>query len=91
MTSRDQPARERAESSAAAARVRVSPFCVQLGSKKILGLSGRPLTKSDVLDGSNWCWCSRTGQILGPDREPAHPDDCVKGRACFESPWSELL
>lgn len=80
-----------ASAAAARASARISPFCVQIGSKKILGMTGRPLTASDVLDGSNWCWCRRTGQILGPDREPAHPDDCIKGRTCFESPWSALL
>ena len=80
-----------ASAAAARASARISPFCVQIGSQKILGMTGRPLVAADVLDGSNWCWCRRTGQILGPDREPAHPDDCVKGRTCFESPWSALL
>jgi len=70
---------------------KISPYCTSLASKKILGSEGLPLTDRDVLDASNYCWCKQTGQILGPDREITHPEDCRKGRSCFESPFADLL
>ncbi len=82
---------EPATSASAAFRPRVSPYCSALSSKKILGLQGLPMSDSDVLDASNWCWCRKTAQILGPDRQPAHPQDCRRGRGCFDSPFAALL
>ena len=70
---------------------RLSPFCQDLCSKKILVSSGLPLDDADVLDRSNHCWCARTMTVLGPDRELAHPEDCRKGRNCFQSPFESLL
>ena len=69
----------------------LSPFCKELCSKKILVSGKLPLLAEDVLDRSNHCWCSQTMTILGPDREPAHPEDCRKERACFQSPFESLL
>jgi hypothetical protein len=69
----------------------ISPFCTDLLSKKVLGSNGLPMQASDVLDGSRWCWCGRTGQILGPDRQVAEPESCRKGRSCFDSPFASLL
>jgi hypothetical protein len=69
----------------------ISPFCSDLCSKKVLGRVGLPMEASDVLDGSGWCWCGRTGQLLGPDRQVAEPESCRKGRACFDSPFASLL
>ena len=70
---------------------RLSPFCQDLCSKKILTRPGLPLTDEDVLDASNHCWCKQTQTQLGPDREPAHPEDCRRGRSCFQSPFEDLL
>ena len=69
---------------------RFPPFCRHLSSKKVLGRDRPPLTAADVLDGSRWCWCAATSQLLGPDREPAHPDQCLKHRGCFESAFADL-
>lgn len=62
-----------------------SPFCADLRSKKYFFLQGPPMQASDMLDASNDCWCARTTQRLGPDKDLVHPDDCVAGRACFRS------
>jgi hypothetical protein len=69
---------------------RVSPFCMHLLSKNIVKRARPMLVDEDVLDASNHCWCAGTGQILGPDRFVAHPHECRRGRACFESPLSDL-
>ena len=71
--------------------LRLSPYCQELCSKKIMLREGLPLTDADVLDASAAVWCSLTQQVLGPDRKDAHPEDCRKGRACFRSPFAELL
>ncbi len=71
--------------SGAGSRLRLSPFCAHLSSKKILTSTGLPMTDADVLDASNWCWCRETGHQLGPDRAFVHPEDCRAGRACFVS------
>lgn len=63
----------------------LSPFCTQIQSKKLYFLGRPPLTERDVLDASQHCWCRRTMQVLGPDGEIVHPDDCRAGRPCFES------
>ena len=71
--------------------IELSPFCASLCSKKVLLSRGLPMTEADVLDGSNWIWCARTHQILGPDREVASAGSCRKGRGCFHSPFEPLL
>jgi len=73
------------------AGLKVSPYCSSLRSKKLLAASVPAMTDEDVLDRSMWCWCGQTEQILGPDRKPSHPEDCRKGRSCFESPFEPLL
>ena len=61
-------------------------LCRDLRSKKLL-LTSRPARDSaDVFDAANCCWCARTQTLLGPDRDPSHPDDCRPGRACYRSP-----
>lgn len=72
-------------------RPAISPYCQDLCSKKILVSVGLPLVDGDVLDRSQHCWCSRTMTVLGPDREPAHPEDCLQARDCFRSPLKSLL
>jgi hypothetical protein len=61
-------------------------LCGLLRSKKILRGGPLPRTREEALDGSGWCWCGRTEQILGPDRAVAHPEDCRPGRSCYLSP-----
>lgn len=61
-------------------------LCGLLRSKKILRGGPPPRTREEAVDGSGWCWCGRTEQILGPDRRVAHPDDCRSGRSCYLSP-----
>ena len=63
----------------------LSPFCVHIQSKKTYFLRGPPMQVSDILDGSNHCWCRRTMQVLGPDGEVVDPEECRAGRSCFES------
>ena len=61
-------------------------LCRDLRSKKLL-LTSRPARDSaDVFDAANCCWCARTQTLLGPDRDPSHPDDCRPGRPCYRSP-----
>jgi hypothetical protein len=69
----------------------ISPFCTHLASKKMTLIEGLPMTTSDVFDASENCWCEKTMQILGPDRAVSHPEDCKKGRTCFESPFESML
>ncbi len=69
----------------------ISPFCIHLASKKMTLIEGLPMTTGDVLDASEHCWCEKTMQILGPDRGVSHPEDCKKGRTCFESPFESML
>jgi hypothetical protein len=64
-----------------------SPYCSELSSKKVLTSTGLPMTESDVLDASNWCWCRKTGHQLGPDRNFVRPEDCQAGRSCYSSPY----
>lgn len=61
------------------------PFCAHLSSKKVMLSSDLPRTERDVLDASNHCWCNRTSTAIGPDRDAVHPDECRRGRDCFES------
>jgi hypothetical protein len=71
-------------------RARLSPYCGDLASKKLLLATAPALVDSDVLDLSNHCWCRRTQQVLGPDRELAGPGACRSGRSCYRSPYGEL-
>jgi hypothetical protein len=75
----------------AATPLRLSPFCKHLASKKIRLAARPPMNERDVLDASNRCWCAKTSQVRGPDREIADPEACRKGRACFESSFADLL
>lgn len=65
------------------------PYCAHLSSKKVMLTSDLPRTERDVLDASNHCWCNRTSTVMGPDRDLAHPDECRRGRSCFESNFSD--
>ena len=69
----------------------VSPYCQHLTSKKIMLLESPPMVDRDVLDASQHVWCGVTYKVLGPDRKQCSPEDCLKGRDCFESPFSDLL
>ncbi len=73
------------------ARPTVSPFCQHLSSKKLMIAEDPPMVDRDVLDASQHCWCGVTYKVLGPDGSQCHPEDCRKGRDCFESPLAELL
>jgi len=75
----DQPAREEPRPPLA------SPFCAHLRSKKSYFLRAPPMEESDLLDGSQHCWCLKTMLVRGPDGGAVEPSDCRSGRACFES------
>jgi hypothetical protein len=74
-----------ASSKAAAGGLNLSPFCIHLRSKKLFFGSAPPMEESDILDGSESCWCRSTMQVLGPDKERAAPSECRAGRSCFEN------
>lgn len=61
----------------------LSPYCVDLQSKKSLFRATPAMEDDDYLDASRHCWCARTMQVLGPDKEPATPEDCRSTRTCF--------
>jgi len=82
-TPEPEPDRERRES--VAPSFAISPFCVDLRSKKLFFAAGPPQEIDDVLDASRHCWCRKTMQALGPDGEIVDPRDCRSGRSCFES------
>lgn len=63
----------------------ISPFCLHLQSKKAYFRTTPPMEESDLLDASLSCWCRRTMQVLGPDKNRAEPSACRTGRGCFES------
>jgi hypothetical protein len=69
----------------APADFRRSPICADLRSKRYFFLQAPPMESSDVLDASNDCWCERSHDRVGPDKDLVHPDDCRAGRACFRS------
>jgi hypothetical protein len=62
-----------------------SPFCGSLRSKKFLMLGVIATEASQYLDGSNYCWCRQTQQVVGPDGGRVHPDRCRPGRSCYHS------
>lgn len=66
-----------------------SPFCRELRSKKYYFLQTMPTEEAQLLDGSNYCWCRRTMQALGPDGNLAHPQECGPNRACYQSLFEE--
>lgn len=61
------------------------PICAELRTKKYYLLGRPPRSSAEVLDASNDCWCARTDDRLGPDKDPVHPDDCRRGRSCFQA------
>ena len=65
---------------------KLSPYCRHIESKKRFLSQGLPRTERDILDASQHCWCFHTKQVLGPDRGIVHPEQCQRGRSCFESP-----
>ena len=71
-------------------RPRLSPYCADLQSKKLLLRTAPALTERDVLDASNHCWCARTYKVLGPDRDVARPELCQSGRDCFRTVFDSL-
>ena len=74
-----------------ASGLRVTPYCVNLQSKKLMIADSPPMEDRDVLDASQHCWCAVTYKVLGPDGSQCHPEDCRKDRECFESPLRGLL
>jgi hypothetical protein len=62
-----------------------SPFCGSLRSKKFFMFDALATEASQYLDGSNHCWCYETQQVVGPDGNPVHPDNCQPGRPCYRS------
>jgi hypothetical protein len=66
-------------------KLRVSPFCTHVRTKKTYFLDAPAMTEDDVMDGSGRVWCRLTMQSVGPDGELVLPDDCRSHRDCFES------
>jgi len=64
-------------------KLRVSPFCADLRTKKSYFLSAPAMTDREIMDGSGRAWCRRTMQAVGPDGELVLPEHCQRGRACF--------
>ncbi len=67
--------------------IRISPFCAQLCSKKLIFQKRPPQSCDEILDASCHTWCGLTQEALGPDNEATDPEDCNASRACFE-PYS---
>ena len=63
----------------------LSPFCGALRSKKFFMLGVVPTDAIQYLDASNYCWCSETQQVVGPDGGRVHPERCRPGRSCYHS------
>jgi hypothetical protein len=63
----------------------LSPFCGSLRSKKFFMTDGLATEASHYLDGSNYCWCRETQQVMGPDGNRVRPERCVPGRTCYSS------
>lgn len=66
-----------------------SPFCREIRSKKYYFLQEMPTETHHLRDGSNYCWCQRTMQAVGPDGEMVRPEDCKAGRSCYRSLFDE--
>ncbi len=67
-------------------KLKISPYCVLLRSKKLFFLESPPMTESDILDGSGHCWCELTMDAIGPGGVIVDPEDCQSRRKCYE-PW----
>ncbi len=63
----------------------LSPFCGSLRSKKYFMMDGLATEADQYLDGSNYCWCRETQQVIGPDGGRVRPDRCRPGRSCYSS------
>ena len=68
-----------------AAKAPESTFCREIRSKKFYFLKSVPVDESELLDGSNHCWCYRTMQVVGPDGNMVRPQTCRPGRGCYRS------
>ncbi len=68
-----------------------SPFCGELRSKKFFMLDTYATEAGQYLDGSNHCWCFRTQQVIGPDGDKVHPEQCVPGRSCYKSALADIV
>ncbi len=40
----------------------------------------------DDIAGDGYCWCLKSGQVLGPDKESVSRRLCQPGRSCYQSP-----
>jgi len=67
--------------------IRVSPFCADLCSKKLIFQTRPPRDEDEILDASGHTWCGRCQEVVGPDGEVCDPEFCREGRACFR-PYS---
>jgi hypothetical protein len=65
--------------------LQLSPFCIDLRSKKALFLGRPPMTEEDLLDASRHTWCRRTMNGVGPDGDLVDPSECRAGRGCFKT------
>ncbi|MEW6073505.1 MAG: hypothetical protein AB1726_13055 [Planctomycetota bacterium] len=65
-------------------RLEISPFCAWLRSKRYYFLDRPPRDESEVLDGSQSCWCELTQEAVGRDGKIVDPRDCRDGRSCFQ-------
>ncbi len=70
--------------------IRVSPFCAQLRSKKLVFQPRPPRDEEEILDASGHTWCELSQEAVGPDGAVCAPDTCRAGRACFRSYTSGL-
>lgn len=70
------------------AEVPQSPLCRELRSKKYFYLESMPLAATDILDLTNHCWCRRTMQVVGPDGDTVHPEECGPDRTCYQSQFA---
>jgi hypothetical protein len=82
-----QPEESAMETPRAREPFRISPYCVELTSKKKVLSSRPPRDEAELLDASGHCWCARTMHSVGPDGEVVDPLDCQVGRSCFR-PYS---
>jgi hypothetical protein len=62
-----------------------SAFCGSLRSKKFFMMDKLATTAEDYLDSANHCWCKETQEVIGPDNQRVHPDNCIPGRSCYVS------
>ncbi len=48
-----------------------------------------PTEANHLLDQSQWCWCRKTMQTIGPDGELVQPEDCTAQRGCYVSLFAD--